>query len=156
MNRRSVELGFILKQIPNYDFSMNTFRDRLRLQKTIYLLQVFDVCLGYDFLWYLRGPYCSILTTNGFLLQDVYGDIPGHGQVKFKNKDAQRGFERFLRFVVEKNTDDLEIASLLHYLKRACALPDDAIKEKVVKKRPDFTTIRVDNMWKEMKKWRII
>ena len=76
MTRESVELGFILKQIPGYDFSLEGFSDRLKLQKTIYLLQVFGVYLGYDFSWYLRGPYCSILAANGFLLQDIYDEIP--------------------------------------------------------------------------------
>ena len=68
-------------------------------------------------------------------MHDIYDDIPGHGQAKFKNRDAQKGFERFLKFVAEKNVDDLEIASSLHYLKQVCTLPDDAIKEKVVKKK---------------------
>ena len=58
----SVWLGLVLKKIPEFsdDFSMDRFNDRLKLQKIIYLLQAFDVYLGYNFGWYLRGPYCSI------------------------------------------------------------------------------------------------
>ena len=156
MNRESVELGFILKQIPDYDFSMNGFPDRLKLQKTIYLLQVFGVYLGYDFSWYLRGPYCSILATNGFLLQNVYDEIPEYDQVRFKNKDARKNFKKFLKFVTGKNVDELEIASSLHYLKQVCTLSDDKIREKVTNKRLEFTSEQVDKVWGELKSWKMI
>ena len=49
MNKETVELGFILKQIKDYEFTMQDFDDRLRIQKLIYLLQASGVYLGYDF-----------------------------------------------------------------------------------------------------------
>lgn len=55
MNRMVVDLGVLLKNTPGYDFSMASFNDRLRLQKTVYLLQAFGIYPGYDFSWYLRA-----------------------------------------------------------------------------------------------------
>ncbi len=46
--------------------SMAQFRDRLVVQKTIYLAQEIGIDLGYHFGWYLRGPYCSVLSDDMF------------------------------------------------------------------------------------------
>lgn len=46
--------------------NMNLFRDRLLLQKKIYLLQESGFNLGYNFSFYLHGPYSSDLATDGY------------------------------------------------------------------------------------------
>jgi uncharacterized protein YwgA len=46
---------------------MQSFGDRLLFQKRIYILQeLFDIPIGYEFGWYIRGPYSSELTRDGF------------------------------------------------------------------------------------------
>ena len=155
----AVWLGFILKKIPNYSdgFSMDTFDERLKLQKTIYLLQAFGVYLGYDFGWYLRGPYCSILCTNGFTIEELYPKIPDE-KFPFKDDDNEKKFKEFLEFIKEKDIDDLEIAASLHYLKvRHKNMNEDDIKKQVVEKRiPYFDKKRVDEIWEEMKKCQLV
>jgi uncharacterized protein YwgA len=47
-------------------FNMDLFRDRLLLQKKIFLLQESGEDLGYKFGIYLRGPYSSSLATAGY------------------------------------------------------------------------------------------
>ena len=42
IKRQSVDLGFILKGIPNSDFDMSNFAGRLRFQKIIYIIQAFS------------------------------------------------------------------------------------------------------------------
>ena len=155
MNRQVVELGFILKQIPDFGFSMDNFDNRLKLQKSLYLLQSFGVYLGYAFSWYLRGPYCSILSTNGFELNEIYDEIPTK-KVEFKKSETQKKFKSFLKFMEDKNTDELEIASSLHYLKQVCTLNDDGIKNKVVMKQKRFTIKQIDELWEEIKKCQLI
>ena len=156
MNRATIELGFILKQIPDFDFSMNMFSDRLRLQKTIYLLQAFGIYLGYDFSWYLRGPYCSLLATNGFELESVYEHIPDDGKTQFQKNTVQKRFREFLQFVRDKTTAELEIAASLHYLKKTNYADDDKIKSKVETKQKQFTKEQINRMWEDMKKWELI
>ena len=155
MNRETVELGFVLKQVEDYEFSMEKFDDRLRFQKTVYLLQAFGVYLGYNFSWYLRGPYCTVLTSNGFLLQDVYSSIPEQ-KVGFDDKKSQKSFERFLKFVKGKSTDDLEIAASLHYLSHTCGMPADKAKSKVETKQQRFEARRIAEIWSEMGKCQLI
>ena len=154
-SREAVELGFILKQIEDYEFSMDKFDDRLKLQKTVYLLQAFGVYLGYDFSWYMRGPYCTILASNGFLLQDIYDSMPPQ-DFKFDDRKSQKMFERFLEFVKGKSTDDLEIAASLHYLSQTCGVPDDEAKSRVKNKQEKFSMDQVGRIWSEMEKWSLI
>ena len=155
MNRESVELGFILKRINEKHFSMDTFGDRLRLQKLIYLLQASGLRLGYDFSWYLRGPYCSFLTRNGYCAEEGYGQFPSG--VKMRDRMDERLFQDFLRFVKDKSTDELEISASLHYLKnKKSPMSDETIKERVQKKQKKFTKQQVDKIWDEMKKCGLI
>ena len=155
MNRQVIDLGFILKQIPEFDFSMDNFDDRLKLQKLLYLLQSCGIYLGYDFSWYLRGPYCVSLTINAYALKEIYDDIPD-GEVKFKKSDPQKKFKRFLEFVKGKEIDELEIAASLHYLKKTTTLSDDKIINKVVEKQVRFTKEQVDRILEELKKCQIV
>lgn len=155
MNRMVVDLGVLLKNMPGYEFSMARFDDRLRLQKTIYLLQAFGVYLGYDFSWYLRGPYCPSLTINAFALKDLYNRIPDDLKAKFEDLDKQDILRRFQEFIKGKSTDDLEILASLHYLRQTGVSESDA-KSKVEKKQERFTHQKVDRMWDEMLEQKLV
>ncbi len=133
MTRESIELGFILRQIPGCEFSMDEFEGRLSLQKVVYLLQAFGVNLGYSFSWYLRGPYCSLLATNGFTLERVYNMLPDH-QTKFRNQRAQKKFQRFTKFINGKDLESLEILASAHYLKECLGLDDETTVRKILAK----------------------
>ena len=155
MNRESVELGFVLKQIKDYKFSMQKFEDRLKLQKMIYLLQAFGVYLGYDFSWYLRGPYCSKLAHSGFSLGDTYEAIPDN--VELRSKEDKNNFARFQEFIKGKDIDALEIAASLHYLKKVHgeSISEEKILKIVTEKRPNFMERQVKGIWKEMKRQQL-
>ena len=83
MNRQPIDLGYVLRQFPQFEFSMRYFDHRLRAQKFVYLLQAFNVYMGYDYSWYLRGPYCSNLAASGLALDGFYGDIPQGARIVF-------------------------------------------------------------------------
>ena len=153
MERQVVDLGFILKQFPDFKFSMGSFDDRLRLQKFVYLLQTFDIYLGYDFSWYIRGPYCSTLATCGFGLVEIYNRIPDDEKVKFVNSSVQDNFKTFSKFIAgkEHDADYLEIAASLHYLKSLGMYSDDQVLEKVKNKRPSFTAQQCRTIWEDLK-----
>lgn len=55
-------IGPIFKQIYGRDFDGGLFRDRLLMQKAIYLLEQFGVNVNnYGFYWYKHGPYSQSL-----------------------------------------------------------------------------------------------
>lgn len=149
-SKSAVELGYILKHIPSYEFSMDSFDDRLRFQKIVYLLQAFDINRGYDFSWYLRGPYCSLAAHDGHDLRDVYDSIPT-GKKVFRSARANKAFKRFCKFVEKKSTRDLEIAASLHRLRQSEKWDDGRIKKAVEDKRSEFTKDMVDTVWDDMK-----
>lgn len=135
MDRQAFVLGHILRRFPGFKFSMGTFDDRLRLQKFIYLLQAHDIYLGYDFSWYLRGPYCTALAASGFMLDGFYSMLPdSHGKSEgFANSVVRDRFRRFAEFVRDKEMDTnfLEAAASLHFLLKTgrAATPADAANE---------------------------
>jgi uncharacterized protein YwgA len=68
MDRQQIGLKLTLDALA-IPLCLDTFNDRMALQKTIYLCQAAGVHLGYRYNWYLRGPYSSELTRDAFALQ---------------------------------------------------------------------------------------
>ena len=141
MNRQPVDLGFVLRQFPDLEFGMHTFKHRLRIQKFVYLLQAFDVYLGYDYSWYLRGPYCSNLAASGFALAGFYADIPSGAGMHFSSPSVHSRFARFKDFISGRENDNafLEIAASLHFLEREGSMGREEVLDRVARKRPEFT-----------------
>jgi hypothetical protein len=48
--------------------SVDSFEDRLILQKSVYILQSAGIQMGYRFRWYLKGPYSPDMTADAFAL----------------------------------------------------------------------------------------
>ena len=159
MDRQPFVLGFLLRKFPEFEFRMDNFDGRLRLQKFIYLLQAHDIYLGYDFSWYLRGPYCTTLAAAGFALDNFYDDIPQHTQKsKFTNNVIQKRFEKFVKFICGKETDEgfLEAAALLHFLLNTRQITaNDAIKQ-VAKKIPNANESDVRKVFDMMRREELL
>ena len=152
MNQQVVDLGWVLRQFPDLDFGMDDFEHRLRTQKFVYLLQSFDIYLGYDYTWYLRGPYCTQLAAVGYALSKSYHRIPHDKSMVFLDGDVQERFERFKAFIRgrENDNDFLEIAASLHILKKTSGLSRGEIVEKVAAKQARFTPDQCGRAWEEM------
>ena len=141
MNRQPVDLGYVLRQFPQFRFGMHDFVHRLRTQKFVYLLQSFDVYLGYDYSWYLRGPYCSMLAASGFALTGFYASIPQGVRMAFSSPAVNGRFEDFKGFIGghENDADFLEIAASIHLLETWGNLGRSEVTRRVVDKHPQFT-----------------
>lgn len=153
------DLGYILKLVPNADFKMDGFNDRLRLQKIVYMLQAFGVYLGYGFSWYFRGPYCTSLARAGFELEHVYDMIPDDVRVKPIDPRARDGLKRCIRFLrsVMDGPDDLdriEIAASLHLLVITTSLAKQDIFRRVREKMDvrGVTDDMCEEMWRKLQK----
>ena len=156
MNKEIVNLGLIASNLNNFD--MSTFDGRLTLQKTIYLLQTFGIYVGYDFTWYIRGPYCSKLASNGFALQEVFNDFPKKVG-RFTNSTTQNKFKKFLNFMKDKkhDPDRLEIIASIHFLKTIHSeMSKSSILDRVQLKQPYFTMKQCNHGWDELKREKLI
>lgn len=132
------------------DFSIRTFEDRLVLQKTVYLLQTFGIYLGYQFNWYLHGPYSPQLTRDAFGLQT---DWSAYKQVFFANPAVDDRIKEFLTFVARHKNDPLwlETIASAHFLARVHREKDsDAIHRKIHAKQPRVTRTLFDDCWNKL------
>ncbi len=147
IDEEAFALGLVLKNLDNFD--MSTFQGRLILQKSVYLMQAFDIYIGHDFSWYLRGPYSAHLASVGFKLQENYDRVP---KGKFE-KVVQKKFEGFLSFMEDKKNDPdrLEILASIHFLKNIYPkMPKEDILEKVKNKQKYFTKKQCQDAWIEL------
>lgn len=65
MDRQQIALKLAIHGL-GLEFRINSFEDRLILQKAIYLAQAAGIHLGYYYHWYLYGPYCPALTRDAY------------------------------------------------------------------------------------------
>jgi len=65
MDRQQILLAKTLESA-NIPLCVDTFDDRLILQKATYLLQSAGIHMGFRFRWYLRGPYSPDMTASAF------------------------------------------------------------------------------------------
>jgi uncharacterized protein YwgA len=145
----------ILKRIGNYD-GMDEFNKRLVLQKTIYLLQSFDLYLGYKFSWYIHGPYCTELTRDGYNIPEIDDDT----QITvFSSHEDENRFSQFLDFLGENknNPDWLEIIASIRFLKEINPqMEKEKILDIVVNKQEYFEMNDCINAWEYLKEWGLI
>ncbi len=72
-------------------FKIDTFMDRLIMQKTVYLAQAAGVNLGYYYHWYLHGPYSPSLTRDEFAVaMDISAGMDESKGWKLDDRSSQR------------------------------------------------------------------
>lgn len=118
--------------------SVDSFEDRLILQKAIYLLQeVIGLDLGYHFSWYLRGPYCSEVAQDAFeVLQSQSVDtIKKTYQLTEEAKRLIAAFKKRIEARKPRTVRPstwLELLSSLHYLIQHDPFVDKDNQEEVL------------------------
>lgn len=96
-------LGGLLKRL-YLTFDLSELDRRIILQKYIYLLKSAGLSVGYDFNWYLFGPYSTELTRDSFRMINNYHEIP---PLKFSDPTAEERFSKLLEFL-QSRKDDVE------------------------------------------------
>ncbi len=118
-------------------FDMGEFDNRLKLQKLIYIIQSSGLNLGYKFRLYLHGPYCTLLSREGF-------DMPLLNEAKvayFEDIEYEKKIKKVIEFLGEykAHADNMEIiASLIFFHKIFPKLEDSNIVNLVVNKDLKF------------------
>jgi uncharacterized protein YwgA len=64
---RTARLKWFTRQILGKDIDMDSFDEKLMVQKAVHISQHLGIPWGYEFGWYVRGMYSSTLTV------DLYG-----------------------------------------------------------------------------------
>lgn len=113
-------------------FNMTLFGDRLVLQKKIFLLKELGFDLGYTFGYYLRGPYCSELATDGYKIKAMI-DIT-------KDKSCSNDSIKMLSELSKNHENDIywfEMLASLVYLSKTYRIKDKkGLKIKLYELKP--------------------
>ena len=102
------------------EFKINSFQDRLIMQKAIYLAQAAGVNLGYYYHWYLYGPYSPSLTRDEYAIAtDISVGLDESKEWKLDDRSSQR-LEEIRGIFTEPDRDKLakkiELLASVHFL----------------------------------------
>jgi hypothetical protein len=143
MEERCVALKLLLNEL-GVPSQIETVADRKRVQKAVYLVQQTGLDLGYQYSWYLMGPYCAALTRDYYELaassDEGEEDFP---RVELRGAVLER-LERVkpLMAVPDYCSLDqsswLELIASVHYLQKARGLNADAAEQELKMLKPDL------------------
>jgi uncharacterized protein YwgA len=104
-----------------FDLKRDTTKDRLKLQKTIYLLQANGLQLGYGFSWYKYGPYSQDLVSDAYaaLRAEKYKYERETSSWRFSESSLKR-FEKFKRTCSDilDDAEQLELVASVDFVKQ--------------------------------------
>lgn len=139
---RNELIGGLLKRIGNY--SVHEWEHRIIVQKIIYILQKgLKENFGYNFKWYLRGPYSSDLADDFYKFKDT-NTLSG---AKYKDDAVDQRFKNFVNAIHDynNNPDVLELTASLFYICNDGALGDESLLVKLKNLKPYMD----DNVYQE-------
>jgi uncharacterized protein YwgA len=119
-------------------------------------MQAFGLYLGFDFSWYLRGPYSPPLAHLGYEIAKMKDPIP---IAKFSNPKSEERFEKFLQFLGPErdNAEWLEILASIHMQRKLYPWKSqNDILEIVVRKQSYFTIGECKEAWKYLKRYGLL
>jgi len=159
MDRRQTGVKLVLDGL-GLGFKIDTFFDRLVLQKAVYLAQAGGINLGYHYQWYLHGPYSPALTRDAFSMQlEITAGMDDSG--RWVLDDASRNRVGQLKQLIPDHADPMtrarkpELLASVHFLidrKQVVGRNVKQITELLARFNKDFTESEVENALGELVK----
>ena len=103
----------LYKVVEEFNLERKNTAQRLKLQKTIYLLQVYGLPLGYGFSWYKYGPYSQDLVYDAYRV--LGPDKDTYAQATNSWKFSENSLKKFNEFkkIYGRSLDDPKQLELL-------------------------------------------
>lgn len=118
----SVDVKTILYMVAKeFGLNRNNTEDRLKLQKTIYLLQANGLRLGYGFSWYKYGPYSQDLVYDAHTVLGAERDRYEEDTSSLVfNENSRNRFARFKEICsgILDDVEKLELAASVDFVRR--------------------------------------
>lgn len=128
---------------------IDTFPERKKLQKLVYLLGVFGINLDFNFEWYLHGPYSRSLTKTLYENRNMKINLKPLTKTELSKIEE---LKEFLDKDIDSN-DFLELLVSLHYLRQE-GKKVYASKEEVIEvfrtKKPWYSNQDIKHAWKKL------
>ncbi|OHB59695.1 MAG: hypothetical protein A2167_03220 [Planctomycetes bacterium RBG_13_46_10] len=162
MDRQQIALKLTIDGL-ELPFKIDTFYDRLILQKAVYLSQAIGINLGYYYQWYLHGPYCPSLTRDEYAVavelgQDI--DESKGWTLDDVSKDRLKNLKNLIPKVEQKKISrKLELLSSIHFLvsrKQIRCSEANEISNTLKKFEKDFTEEEVREAVRELQEYGLL
>jgi len=105
-----------------FNFDIDLFDSRIRLQKYVYIINRFTRTFNYDYNSYLRGPYSPDLAKDYYKLDEVDTnallDVPDEFLGLVKNRSTRWLEIASTILMLKKRYDDDEVAELIDHVAR--------------------------------------
>lgn len=144
-------------------FKIDTFMDRLIMQKAVYLAQAAGVHLGYFYHWYLHGPYSPSLTRDEFAIaMDISAGMDESEGWKLDDASSQRLENLRCIFAEperEKLARKLELLASVHFLidrKQVAKIDTRRISATLELYKKDFSEHDVRKALEELKAYGLL
>jgi uncharacterized protein YwgA len=140
MKKRHAALFLVLREL-GIPLEIETLDDRKKVQKGVFLGQAKGVDLGYNFGWYLMGPYSPELTKDYFEIAEALenGDrsteeFDLHPEVKKKLQEIGPILTPPARNISQENW--LEVLASIRFLNKEAGLNSDGVVEIMRTQKP--------------------
>lgn len=131
------------------DIDMSDFWQRLKVQKTAYLLRL----LGFPFSekqgWYVRGPYSSSLASLAYEIDEMH-EKPVVRLTTAETKKLNALKNNFNEEL--KNYDKIELLVSVLYVMKKIKKDQTTIIEWIIKNKPWYTKVSIQKMINKVKK----
>ena len=142
------------------EFKIDSFEDRLIMQKSVYLAQAAGVNLGYYYHWYLHGPYSPSLTRDEYAIAtDISVGMDESEGWKLDDRSSQR-LEEIRGIFTEPERDKLarklELLASVHFLidrKQVSGVDTGRITATLKRFNKDFSEEEVKEALGELKSY---
>ncbi len=162
MNRQQLNTTLTLKAL-GVPLRMDSFDDRLIVQKALYLAQAAGHDCGHFFRWYLRGPYSPDVTRDVFgIIADIDGGMDDSGQWQL-DELADGRLARVRRLIPAGDpaatARHLELLASVHFLVSRNQVPEanaGPLVDLLAKYDKDFSSDEVKEALRELRTHRLL
>jgi uncharacterized protein YwgA len=145
------KIAACFKAILEKDLNMDSFEDRIRLQKIVYILKHAGLGFRYSFGWHIRGPYSPDLADDGYSYKENKEKMAFSYSFSENEKRIIAQVKTISEYLkIEENSELL--ASLL-YLSNLLGVTDDKLKDELKLRKPRFSDEEIDKaleIWTNM------
>lgn len=136
METKHKVLALVLGEL-GMDLSISSIDERMEIQKAIYLVQKSGVNLGYNYSWYLKGPYSPKLTQDYYEIS-LADNALGNGGLKRTVKD---NIKKVRYFIDQKphgisKAHWLELLASIDYLRSKSRVSTEEVNDKIAELKP--------------------
>jgi uncharacterized protein YwgA len=141
-------LLFFYRGIFEKDIDMNSLDTRIKLQKLVYILKSEGIDFGYNFTWYIRGPYSSDLADDGFYLSKRMAET--FSTPYNKSTEDQTVIDKLSKVKhIIRNSNTAELVASYLFLHRNYGVNTT---DELMKRKPRFTENEINDV---MSEWHV-